>query len=43
MAHELGYKLQDITEMNIVILTKRYLNGFSREASQKHIDVKLKS
>ncbi|MGG0111909.1 nucleotide pyrophosphohydrolase, partial [Bacillus tropicus] len=32
--------LQDIAEMNIVKLAKRYLGGFSREASQKRVDVK---
>lgn len=40
MAHELGYKLQDIAEMNIAKLAKRYPDGFTREASQKRVDVK---
>ncbi|MCU5395288.1 nucleoside triphosphate pyrophosphohydrolase family protein [Bacillus toyonensis] len=40
MAHELGYTLQDIAEMNIAKLAKRYPDGFSREASQARFDVK---
>ncbi|OJD58120.1 nucleoside triphosphate pyrophosphohydrolase family protein [Bacillus sp. NH11B] len=40
MAHELGYTLQDIAEMNIAKLAKRYPDGFSREASQARVDVK---
>ncbi|MGR5914787.1 nucleoside triphosphate pyrophosphohydrolase family protein [Bacillus pacificus] len=40
MAHELGYTLQDIAEMNIAKLAKRYPDGFSREASQSRVDVK---
>ncbi|OLR26034.1 nucleoside triphosphate pyrophosphohydrolase family protein [Bacillus cereus] len=40
MAHELGYTLQDIAEMNIAKLAKRYPDGFSREASQARADVK---
>ena len=39
MAHELGYTLQDIAEMNIAKLAKRYPDGFSR-ASQARVDVK---
>ncbi|MDZ5610842.1 nucleoside triphosphate pyrophosphohydrolase family protein, partial [Bacillus pseudomycoides] len=37
MAHEIGYTLQDIAEMNIAKLAKRYPDGFSREASQNRI------
>ncbi|MBC2684690.1 nucleoside triphosphate pyrophosphohydrolase family protein [Bacillus toyonensis] len=40
MGHEIGYTLQDIAEMNIAKLAKRYPDGFSREASQKRVDVK---
>lgn len=40
MAHELGYTLQDIAEINIAKLAKRYPDGFSREASQARIDIK---
>lgn len=40
MAHEMGYTLQDIAEMNIAKLAERYPDGFSREASQKRVDVK---
>ncbi|OPD58293.1 hypothetical protein COE56_03710 [Bacillus anthracis] len=40
MVHELGYTLQDIAEMNIAKLAKRYPDGFSREASQARVDVK---
>ena len=40
MAHELGYTLQDIAEMNIAKLAKRYPDGFSPEASQARVDVK---
>lgn len=40
MSHEMGYTLEDIAQMNIAKLTKRYPNGFSREASQARVDVK---
>ncbi|MCC1487994.1 nucleoside triphosphate pyrophosphohydrolase family protein [Bacillus tropicus] len=40
MAHEMGYTLQDIAEMNIAKLAKRYPDGFSREASQARVDMK---
>ncbi|MFE6708705.1 nucleoside triphosphate pyrophosphohydrolase family protein [Bacillus thuringiensis] len=40
MAHEMGYTLQDIAEMNIAKLAKRYPDGFSRDASQARVDVK---
>lgn len=40
MANEIGYTLQDIAEMNITKLAKRYPDGFSREDSQKRIDVR---
>ncbi|MEH6431909.1 nucleoside triphosphate pyrophosphohydrolase family protein [Bacillus sp. H7(2023)] len=40
MSHEMGYTLEDIAEMNIAKLTKRYPDGFSREASQARVDVK---
>lgn len=40
MAHEMGYTLQNIAEMNIAKLAKRYPDGFSREASQNRVDVK---
>lgn len=40
MAHEMGYTLQDIAEMNIKKLATRYPDGFSREASQNRVDVK---
>ncbi|PGH81071.1 nucleotide pyrophosphohydrolase [Bacillus thuringiensis] len=40
MAHEMGYTLQDIAEMNIAKLAKRYPDGFSRKASQTRVDVK---
>ncbi|PGU05260.1 hypothetical protein COD21_25395 [Bacillus cereus] len=40
MAHEMGYTLQNIAEMNIAKLAKRYPDGFSREASQERVDVK---
>ncbi|MFJ7804768.1 nucleoside triphosphate pyrophosphohydrolase family protein [Bacillus cereus] len=40
MSHEMGYTLEDIAQMNIAKLTKRYPDGFSREASQARVDVK---
>ncbi|CAI8881214.1 hypothetical protein EMIT079MI2_300036 [Bacillus sp. IT-79MI2] len=40
MASEIGYTLQDIAEMNIAKLAKRYPNGFSAEDSKKRVDVK---
>lgn len=40
MSHEMGYTLEDIAQMNISKLTTRYPDGFSREASQKRVDVK---
>ncbi|CCW08022.1 nucleoside triphosphate pyrophosphohydrolase family protein [Bacillus sp. GeD10] len=40
MSHEMGYTLEDIAQMNIAKLAKRYPNGFSREASQARVDVK---
>lgn len=40
MSHEMGYTLEDIAQMNITKLTKRYPDGFSREASQARADVK---
>ncbi|MED0993632.1 nucleoside triphosphate pyrophosphohydrolase family protein [Bacillus nitratireducens] len=40
MSHEIGYTLEDIAQMNIAKLAKRYPDGFSREASQKRVDVK---
>ncbi|MBU4641220.1 nucleoside triphosphate pyrophosphohydrolase family protein [Bacillus toyonensis] len=40
MSHEMGYTLEDIAQMNISKLAKRYPDGFSREASQKRVDVK---
>ncbi|MHC2833806.1 nucleoside triphosphate pyrophosphohydrolase family protein [Bacillus sp. F9_6S_D1_P_5] len=40
MAHEMGYTLEDIAQMNISKLAKRYPEGFSREASQARVDVK---
>lgn len=40
MSHEMGYTLEDIAQMNIAKLTKRYPNGFSREASKARVDVK---
>ncbi|MGQ3740244.1 nucleoside triphosphate pyrophosphohydrolase family protein [Bacillus sp. FDAARGOS_1420] len=39
-SHEIGYTLEDIVQMNISKLVTRYPNGFSREASQKRVDVK---
>ncbi|PEK11662.1 nucleotide pyrophosphohydrolase [Bacillus toyonensis] len=43
MSHEMGYTLEDIAQMNISKLATRYPEGFSREASQKSVDVKCKS
>ncbi|ARC28132.1 MULTISPECIES: nucleoside triphosphate pyrophosphohydrolase family protein [Bacillus cereus group] len=43
MSHEIGYTLEDIAQMNISKLATRYPEGFSREASQKRVDVKCKS
>lgn len=40
MSYEMGYTLEDIAQMNIAKLTKRYPDGFSREASQARVDVK---
>ncbi|MBJ8025217.1 nucleoside triphosphate pyrophosphohydrolase family protein [Bacillus cereus] len=40
MSHEMGYTLEDIAQMNIAKLAKRYPDGFSREASQSRVDVK---
>ncbi|UNT68405.1 nucleoside triphosphate pyrophosphohydrolase family protein [Bacillus sp. N447-1] len=40
MSHEMGYTLEDIAQMNIAKLAKRYPDGFSREASQARVDVK---
>ncbi|WP_259383424.1 nucleoside triphosphate pyrophosphohydrolase family protein [Bacillus thuringiensis] len=40
MSHEMGYTLEDIAQMNIAKLTKRYPDGFSREANQARVDVK---
>ncbi|EEK62147.1 nucleoside triphosphate pyrophosphohydrolase family protein [Bacillus cereus] len=40
MSHEMGYTLEDIAQMNISKLAKRYPGGFSREASQNRVDVK---
>ncbi|PFK18170.1 nucleoside triphosphate pyrophosphohydrolase family protein [Bacillus cereus] len=40
MSHEMGYTLEDIAQMNIEKLAKRYPVGFSREASQARVDVK---
>ena len=40
MSHEIGYTLEDIAQMNIAKLVKRYPDGFSRESSQKRVDVK---
>ncbi|MGN4560870.1 nucleoside triphosphate pyrophosphohydrolase family protein [Bacillus cereus group sp. MYBK5-2] len=40
MSHEMGYTLEDIAQMNIEKLAKRYPDGFSREASQALVDVK---
>ncbi|MRD34591.1 nucleotide pyrophosphohydrolase [Bacillus thuringiensis] len=40
MSHEMGYTLEDIAQMNIEKLAKRYPDGFSREASQARIDMK---
>ncbi|HDR7801514.1 TPA: nucleoside triphosphate pyrophosphohydrolase family protein [Bacillus tropicus] len=40
MSHEMGYTLEDIAQMNITKLAKRYPDGFSREASQARVDVK---
>ncbi|MBG9716635.1 nucleoside triphosphate pyrophosphohydrolase family protein [Bacillus cereus] len=40
MSHEMGYTLEDIAQMNIAKLTKRYPDGFSEEASQARVDVK---
>lgn len=40
MSHEMGYTLEDIAQMNISKLVKRYPDGFNREASQNRVDVK---
>ncbi|PEA85681.1 hypothetical protein CON71_34415 [Bacillus thuringiensis] len=40
MSHEMRYILENIAQMNISKLATRYLDGFSRQASQKRIDVK---
>ncbi|PER52550.1 nucleotide pyrophosphohydrolase [Bacillus thuringiensis] len=40
MSHEMGYTLEDIAQMNIEKLAKRYPDGFSREASQARVDMK---
>ncbi|MEB8647749.1 nucleoside triphosphate pyrophosphohydrolase family protein [Bacillus thuringiensis] len=40
MSHEMGYTLEDIAQMNIAKLAKRYPDGFSREASKSRVDVK---
>ncbi|OOR14179.1 nucleotide pyrophosphohydrolase [Bacillus cereus] len=40
MSHEMGYTLEDIAQMNITKLSRRYPDGFSREASQNRVDVK---
>ncbi|WP_277928584.1 nucleoside triphosphate pyrophosphohydrolase family protein [Bacillus cereus group sp. BfR-BA-01380] len=40
MAYEMGYTLQDIAEMNIAKLAKRYPNGFSKKASIERVDTK---
>ncbi|MGR5996619.1 nucleoside triphosphate pyrophosphohydrolase family protein [Bacillus cereus] len=40
MSHEMGYTLEDIAQMNIAKLAKRYPDGFSQEASQARVDVK---
>ncbi|HFU7075477.1 nucleoside triphosphate pyrophosphohydrolase family protein [Bacillus cereus] len=40
MSHEMGYTLEDIAQMNIAKLAKRYPEGFSREASQARADLK---
>ncbi|MGN4253972.1 nucleoside triphosphate pyrophosphohydrolase family protein [Bacillus cereus group sp. MYBKT14-1] len=40
MSHEMGYTLEDIAQMNIAKLAKRYPDGFSREASQTRADIK---
>ena len=39
-AHELGYSLQEIAEININKLAKRYPEGFSVEASINRVDTK---
>ncbi|MCU5407953.1 nucleoside triphosphate pyrophosphohydrolase family protein [Bacillus cereus] len=39
-AHELGYTLQEIAEININKLAKRYPEGFSVEASINRVDTK---
>ncbi|PEM30207.1 nucleoside triphosphate pyrophosphohydrolase family protein [Bacillus wiedmannii] len=39
-AHELGYTLQEIAEININKLAKRYPEGFNVEASINRVDTK---
>lgn len=38
MAHSLGVSLEDVMEININKLTKRYPDGFSAEASAARVD-----
>lgn len=37
-ADSIGYKLEDIAEMNVKKLRKRYPNGFSEEASRNRVE-----